>query len=255
MDQYFTFTTLLGLWRWVSCLPILWDAKSQKFQSVQKILSLVETAAQTRPTLPGSVLTLNPLDRNNSSTQPNGTIRCLSPSSTELATGPTEEDCLHCWYNFLDTVLLLIQLQRFHNQYPIQDLQKHLPILCCLHLRRCLLLIPQANLENQPLRRVLLPQVSGACSAEWIHAWPPRYNLYYLDVKRTVWWVEDFKETLSKVYRQANDNKQSDFQDSELILQDFVNRYVDPSAASPMKGKARLFWFTQRLINPNYSIS
>jgi hypothetical protein len=49
-----------------------------------------------------------------------------------------------------------------------------------------------------------------------------------------VWWNEDFKETLSKVHRQANNNSSSDYADSELILQDFINRYVDPSAASPM---------------------
>ena len=123
---------------------------------MQKILSLVETAAQTRPALPASVLTLNPLDRNNPSTQPNGTTRCPSPSSTELATGPTEEACPLCWYNIGDVVLLLLQLQRLHDQHPLQDLQEHLPVLCGLHLRRCLLLIPQANLENQPFRRVLL---------------------------------------------------------------------------------------------------
>ena len=55
------------------------------------------------------------------------------------------------------------------------------------------------------------------------------------DVKRSVWWLEDFKETLGKVHRQANDNKESDFKDSELLLQDFINRYVDPNDESPMK--------------------
>jgi hypothetical protein len=40
---------------------------------------------------------------------------------------------------------------------------------------------------------------------------------------------------LGKVYRQANNHQASDFKDSELILQDFIDRYVDPSAKSPMK--------------------
>jgi hypothetical protein len=35
---------------------------------------------------------------------------------------------------------------------------------------------------------------------------------------------------MGKIYRQANDNKSSDFKDSELLLQDFINRYVDPNA-------------------------
>ena len=62
----------------------------------------------------------------------------------------------------------------------------------------------------------------------------------YLDVKKAVWWIADFEETLEKVYRQANDHASTDFKDSELVLQDFVDRYIDPSATSPMKSKARL---------------
>jgi hypothetical protein len=60
-------------------------------------------------------------------------------------------------------------------------------------------------------------------------------------LKKAVWWAEDFKETLGKVHRQANDNAASDFKDSELILQDFINRYIDPRGKNPMKGHARLF--------------
>lgn len=60
------------------------------------------------------------------------------------------------------------------------------------------------------------------------------------DVKKSIWWNEDFKETLGKVYRQANNNSSSDFKDSELLLQDFINRYVDPSSTSPLKNLARL---------------
>lgn len=40
---------------------------------------------------------------------------------------------------------------------------------------------------------------------------------------------------MRKIHRNANDNKESDFKDSELLLQDFINRYVDPNAESPMK--------------------
>lgn len=54
-------------------------------------------------------------------------------------------------------------------------------------------------------------------------------KMLVLDVRRSVWWSQDFKETLAKVYRQANDHSSSDYKDSELILQDFINRYVDQS--------------------------
>jgi hypothetical protein len=56
-----------------------------------------------------------------------------------------------------------------------------------------------------------------------------------VDFKKFIWWQEDLRETLGKVHRQANNHHASDFKDSELILQDFINRYVDPNAKSPMK--------------------
>ena len=61
------------------------------------------------------------------------------------------------------------------------------------------------------------------------------YLLKHDDFKRYVWWEEDLKETMAKVYRQANNHHASDFKDSELVLQDFISRYVDPKADSPMK--------------------
>ena len=54
-----------------------------------------------------------------------------------------------------------------------------------------------------------------------------------LDFKRYVWWNEDFKETLERVHRQANNHEASDFADSELLLQDFVRRYTNPNDQFP----------------------
>jgi len=48
--------------------------------------------------------------------------------------------------------------------------------------------------------------------------------------EKWVFWKADFLETLGKIYRQGNDNAASDFKDSELLLQDFINRYVDPNS-------------------------
>jgi hypothetical protein len=59
-------------------------------------------------------------------------------------------------------------------------------------------------------------------------------------VKKSVWWLEDFKEALSRIYRQANDHSASDYKDSELILQDFIDRYVDPKVESPMRSHLHL---------------
>ena len=63
------------------------------------------------------------------------------------------------------------------------------------------------------------------------------YMIRHPDVKKSVWWTMDYLDTLNKIYRQGNDHAASDFKDSELLLQDFIDRYVDPQAASPMQGK------------------
>lgn len=60
-------------------------------------------------------------------------------------------------------------------------------------------------------------------------------NILKKDFKKFIWWQEDLRDTLKKVYRQANNHHASDFKDSELLLQDFINRYVDPKSQSPMK--------------------
>ena len=62
-------------------------------------------------------------------------------------------------------------------------------------------------------------------------------DIIMIDFRRFVWWMEDYKETLKRVHRQANDHKESDFKDSELILQDFVRRYTDPSKPLPLNFK------------------
>ena len=42
---------------------------------------------------------------------------------------------------------------------------------------------------------------------------------------RFVYFQEDLKNTLNSVHRQANNHADSDFKDSELILQDFFARH------------------------------
>lgn len=47
------------------------------------------------------------------------------------------------------------------------------------------------------------------------------------------------RETLERVHRQANDHQASDFKDSELLLQDFISRYTNPSDAQPTSDDAK----------------
>jgi len=168
---------------------------------------------------------------------------------TAIVIGPTPEEFHPSSYFDINLVLLLLQLQHFLNEHSLPHFQKCIPILGRLHFCWRLLLISQTSLKNQSIRWVLLFEISRTCQAKLIYAWPSQYFWFNKDVKKAIWWSEDFKETLGKVYRQANNNSSSDFKDSELLLQDFINRYVDPSSTSPLKNLARLAWYRLNRFN------
>lgn len=55
------------------------------------------------------------------------------------------------------------------------------------------------------------------------------------DMKKFVWYSADLQETLIRCHRQSFKNDASDFADSELLLQDFVRRYSDDTLEKPLK--------------------
>ena len=61
------------------------------------------------------------------------------------------------------------------------------------------------------------------------------------EMKRWVWWSADLQETLIRCHRQNFNNEASDFADSELLLQDFVRRYSDDTLEKPLRiGESRI---------------
>ena len=61
------------------------------------------------------------------------------------------------------------------------------------------------------------------------------------EMKRWVWYTADLEETLMRTHRQSFKNHASDFADSELLLQDFIRRYTDDTCEKPLKqGSARI---------------
>ena len=71
MDDYFTFTHLLGLRD--QNLPLSRETRLQRLQSVKKMVDLLHIAKSVVPSIPTKVFTLDPFDRNLLIIQPNGT--------------------------------------------------------------------------------------------------------------------------------------------------------------------------------------
>jgi transposase len=143
MENYFTFTRLLGLRDTEgSNLPVFKDARVKRYQSVERVLELLEVAGSTRPRIPSPIITLNPLDRIFSIIKPNGTTRCPSPSSTATDTGHMLAASPLSSYLTHNLVLLLLQLQHLLHQHPLPHLPQRLPLPGRLHLRRRIRIIP-----------------------------------------------------------------------------------------------------------------
>ena len=62
-------------------------------------------------------------------------------------------------------------------------------------------------------------------------------------MKEWVWFTADLQETLMRCHRQSFKNDASDFADSELLLQDFVRRYTDETAEKPLTSKNALIGY------------
>ena len=59
-------------------------------------------------------------------------------------------------------------------------------------------------------------------------------NIKSEPVKKYMWYYLDLKETLSRAKRQSYFNKNEDFKDAELVLQDFIRRHTDETRALPL---------------------
>ena len=62
-------------------------------------------------------------------------------------------------------------------------------------------------------------------------------------MKEWVWFTADLQETLMRCHRQSFKNDASDFADSELLLQDFIRRYTDETAEKPLTSKNALIGY------------
>ena len=61
------------------------------------------------------------------------------------------------------------------------------------------------------------------------------------EMKKWIWFTADLQETIMRTHRQSFKNHSSDFADSEILLQDFIRRYTDDTLDKPLKiGSARI---------------
>ncbi|EGR33122.1 hypothetical protein IMG5_061210 [Ichthyophthirius multifiliis] len=205
MDNYFTAITLLGLRD--QNLPPFKDARLQRYKSIKKMIDLIETATKLYPKMPIELFTLNPTDPewDDDMTYPSIQYSTLLYKSTALAG---------------NLFLYAYNYNNYTSNIRFRTMRYFFPIVSFAIFGNI-----YWDYRSQLTRVNLFDEYVQLRSQELVKQ--NEYLLEHEDIKRYVWWNEDLKETLLRVHRQANNHQSSDFQDSELILQDFIDRYSD----------------------------
>jgi hypothetical protein len=212
MDNYFTTVTLLGLKD--QNLPPFKEARMKRYNSIRKMIDLIETASRTCPQPPVDAIILNSNDPewDDDMTYPSITYPRLAWHAMGLA--------MNLWvyaYNY-NIYTYNIRLRTVRYLFPItQSL-----LFGWLYW----------DYKTQLLKVNLFDEYLSLRAKELVNDY--EFLLEHDDLKKFVWWSEDFKETMMRCHRQANNHDSSDFKDSEIILQDFIARYTNPNEKIPL---------------------
>jgi len=217
MDSYFTVITLLGLKD--QNLPPFKEARLKRYKSVKKMVDLIDTASKLAPRVPIEAFTLNPVD----------------PEWDDDMTYPTIEHGKFVYQALAFSANLFLYSYNY-NTYTGN-----------IRFRTMRYLFPAVNLlifgqiywsyKTQLTKVNLFDEYIQLRAKELVSQ--NEYLFQHEDFKRFIWWFEDFKSTLARVHRQANDHSSSDFADSELLLQDFIRRYSNPQDNIPLNFRTR----------------
>jgi len=195
----------------------------KRYKSVKKMVDLIEVARRTMPKPPAEGASLSPMDPEweDDMTYP----QVYYPRLVFNLTGVF----LNLWiyaYNY-NNYTYNLRLRTLRYLFPFV----HVGLFGSLYW----------EYKTQLLKVNLFDEYVQLRAKELVEQ--NEFILEHDDVKRFIYWHEDFKETLLRIHRQANNHEPSDFQDSEVILQDFIKRYSNPSDAVPLPwGSRNSFW-------------
>ena len=210
MDRYHLATSLLGLWDEKTWMPIFRGPRYRRYQSIDKIMDLMEVANKSSPVFPVDALMLNPMD-------------------DEWDDQMTYININYAWiweHAFFKIGIPLAMYVYNHNlihyNYHYRALKWFLPVVMLVQFEAC-----YKYYRTQLTKGLLFDEYVQARADELIAQ--RQHLLYTPEVKNYIRWGIDFKETMDKVKREATNNHPSDFKTAELALQNFINRWIDPA--------------------------
>ena len=222
MENYDLSVKLLGLRD--QNLPVFKDIRMKRLASIDKIKKLHNVAPRLSPDLPRSMFVL---DRNDPEFDDKMIYPRVNYNRLLYQIGFWAMTTAFYCYNW-NVLNVNKRLRHLRNLYPVYSVG---------------MLVSAYHSYFEQLQRVRL--FEEYCETRAKELFEENKYLFDLpDFKKYVYFQEDLKETLARVHRQANEHSPSDFKDSEIIIQDFIDRYCDPNdPASSLyneEGKPRL---------------
>ena len=219
MENYFTTVALLGVND--GNLPVHRGMRQKRYESVEKMLDLLDVVKRIGPKFPTDAMFLDPNDPE------------WDDDMTYLYVEYNEYKKFSIYFTGMGVWFLYNYNALFHNK------NFHFITKSAL-----LSLFVWSNAmyykyRKQVLRCNLFDEYVQMRADELIKE---REKLLHSDeMKRWIWYSADLQETLMRTHRQSFKNDASDFADSELLLQDFIRRYTDDTAEKPLRiGHARI---------------
>ena len=213
MERYFTTIALLGVDR--GNLPVHRGMRQKRYESVEKMLDLLDVARRIGPKFPLDALFLDPHDPE------------WDDDMTYLYVDYPYYKKYIMFASFTSFLFLYNYNIMFHNKNMAFVTKATLGSLFVVsnflyykyrkQVLRCNLFDEYVQLRADELVAEREHLLKGPQMKEWI------------------WYTADLQETMTRCHRQSFKNDASDFADSELLLQDFIRRYTDETEEKPLK--------------------
>lgn len=212
MENYFVVKELLGLNE--GNLPVHKGMRQKRYQSIEKMLALMDVIKRIQPRVPTNILSLDPLDP-----EWEDEMNYLYPDYNK-------------WYGRAFNLSMMYFIFFYNYQiiaYNIHWRAAHKVILLVLFYYTSKFV---ADYRKDILRANLFDEYVQLRADELIEQ--NKDKVRHPAIKKAIWFKLDLEETLSRAKRQSYTNTAEDFKDAELIIQDFIRRHTDETQALPL---------------------
>ena len=212
MERYFTTYGLLGLMD--GNLPVHRGMRQKRYESVEKMLDLLDVARKVGPKAPWKAFFLDPHD---------------PEWDDDMSYLYIDAPLYKGWFTYATLIgfFFLYNYRAFFHNKNFAFVTK-----TTLGLTWVYSSLVYMKYRKQVLRCNLFDEYVQLRADELVKQ--NEHMLRSEEMKRWVWYTADLHETLGRCHRQAFNNDASDFADSELLLQDFIRRYTDETEEMPL---------------------